>query len=107
MRCNDDILASSKVRRDDVVPTRPYAIECLQRVSERNEVIIFTASHQCYADVILDYLDPHHKLIHHRLYRDHCVVTPEGIHIKNLEVLGNRDMKNVVIIDNAVYSFGY
>ena len=89
------------------VNIRPYAIECLQRVSERNEVIIFTASHQCYADVILDYLDPHHKLIHHRLYRDHYVVTPEGIHIKNLEVLGNRDMKNVVIIDNAVYSFGY
>lgn len=35
------------------------------------------------------------------------MVTPEGIHIKNLEVLGNRDLKNVVIIDNAVYSFGY
>ena len=27
--------------------------------------------------------------------------------MKNLEVLGNRDLKNVVIIDNAVYSFGY
>lgn len=46
-------------------------------------------------------------MIHHRLYREHCLVTPEGVHVKNLEVLGNRDLKNVVIIDNAVYSFGY
>ncbi len=70
-------------------------------------MVVFTASHQCYADVILDYFDPEHTLIHHRFYRDHCIVTPEGIHIKHLGVLGNRELKNIVIIDNAVYSFGY
>lgn len=34
-------------------------------------------------------------------------MTPDGIHVKNLEVIGNRELKNVLIIDNAVYSFGY
>lgn len=51
------------------INVRPFAIECLRAISRRNEVVVFTASHQCYADVILDYLDPEHKLINHRFYR--------------------------------------
>lgn len=42
-----------------------------------------------------------------RLYRDHCLQTAEGIYIKDLRILKNRTLKEVVIVDNAVYSFGY
>jgi len=38
---------------------------------------VFTASHQCYASKVLDHIDPTGKLIHHRLFRDHCVTTEE------------------------------
>lgn len=69
-------------------------------------MIVFTASHQCYADVVLDYLDPTNKLIHHRLYRDSCVVT-QGIFIKDLRIFLNRNLSDVVIVDNSVYSFAY
>jgi CTD small phosphatase-like protein 2 len=57
--------------------------------------------------VVLDYLDPTHELIAHRLFRDHCVQTEEGMYIKNLRVLGQRNMNEMLLIDNAAYSFGF
>ena len=86
---------------------RPYTMECLEELSELYEIIVFTASHSCYANVALDYLDPENKYIHHRLFREHCVTTEEGLYIKDLRILANRDLKDMVIVDNAVYSFGY
>jgi CTD small phosphatase-like protein 2 len=68
---------------------------------------VFTASHQSYADVVLDYLDPNRELIEYRLYRDSCIKTEEGVYIKDLRIIKNRNLKDVVIVDNAVYSFGY
>lgn len=69
-------------------------------------MIVFTASHKCYADVVLDYLDPQHELIHHRLYRENCV-SVQGVYIKDLRVLVNRSLAHTVIVDNAAFSFAY
>ena len=88
------------------IKVRPYAKECLMETSKEFEVVIFTASHRCYADVVLDYLDPEHAYIHHRLYRENCIMM-EGVYIKDLRILGNRPLRDIVIIDNAAYSFGY
>ena len=55
---------------------RPHAQDILKALAANFEVIIFTASHSCYANVVLDYLDPTKTLIQHRLYREHCHVTP-------------------------------
>lgn len=52
------------------INVRPYAIDCLKAANEMFQVIVFTASHKCYADVVLDYLDPTGELIQYRLYRD-------------------------------------
>lgn len=81
--------------------------EALNILKECFEIIVFTASHNCYANKVLDYIDPKHELIHHRLFREHCVVTEEGIHIKDLRVISNRKLDDIVIVDNACYSFGY
>ena len=67
-------------------------------------MILFTASHRYYADAILDYLDKARKLVHHRLYRQHCVLRERNVYIKDLRILG-RDLKNILIVDNAPYSF--
>lgn len=40
------------------VNVRPYAKEIIKNLSKHFDVIIFTAGNQCYADPILDYLDP-------------------------------------------------
>jgi len=89
------------------INVRPFAIECLRELSQYYEIIVFTASHGCYANVVLDYLDPHEQYIHHRLFRESCVVTEEGVHIKDLRVIGNRNLQDVILIDNAAYSFGF
>jgi len=45
------------------IDVRPYAIECLREASKFFQIVVFTASHKSYADVVLDYLDPNHDLI--------------------------------------------
>ena len=72
------------------------------------EVIVFTASQQDYADAILDHIDPDNTIIHHRLYRESCVKEPEtGIYIKDLRIFEDFDLKDILLIDNAVYSFSF
>lgn len=85
---------------------RPYAVEILKAANKAFEVIIFTASHSCYADVVLDFLDPDNSLIHHRFYRENCILT-ENVHIKDLRIFANRRLQDIVLVDNAAYSFGY
>ena len=33
--------------------------------------------------------------------------TPEGYYVKDLRVIRNRQMKDLVLVDNSVYSFAY
>ncbi|CAD8110098.1 unnamed protein product [Paramecium sonneborni] len=84
---------------------RPYAQQILKTLNKHFELIVFTASHSCYANVVIDYLDPNKNLISHRFFRDSCMQTEEGAYIKDLRVIGNRSMNNMVLIDNAAYSF--
>ncbi|CAD8066565.1 unnamed protein product [Paramecium primaurelia] len=84
---------------------RPYAQKVLQTLSKHFEIIIFTASHSSYANIVIDYLDPKKQWISHRLYRENCLQSPEGAYVKDLRVLGNRKLSNVLLIDNASYSF--
>jgi CTD small phosphatase-like protein 2 len=88
------------------INVRPYAVEMLKELSKNFEIIVFTASHSCYANVVLDYLDPTGEMIHHRLFREHCYQSSEGVYIKDLRILG-RDLKKVVLVDNAAHSFGF
>jgi CTD small phosphatase-like protein 2 len=86
---------------------RPYALETLKAVQEDFQIVIFTASHQNYADAVLDFIDPDRELTALRLYRENCIETEEGVFIKDLRVLANRDLKDIMLVDNAAYSFGY
>lgn len=92
---------------DAGVNIRPFAVQFLQELSRICEVIVFTASHECYANVVLNYLDPKKELVSYRLFRDHCWQTEEGIYIKDLRVLKNRNLENMLLVDNAAYSYYY
>ena len=116
VHCVDNIAAEPHVVLKIQFPTgefvdaginiRPYTRECLREANKSFEVIVFTASHRCYADVVLNHLDPSGELIHHRLYRENCLVV-DGVFIKDLRILSNRRVQDIVIVDNAAYSFGY
>ncbi|CAD8152838.1 unnamed protein product [Paramecium pentaurelia] len=90
---------------DAGINIRPYCKEMLQLLSQKYEIIVFTASHECYAQKVLNYLDPDKKFIHHRFFRDSCIVIQDGLHVKDLRIIGNRNLKDMVLIDNASYSF--
>lgn len=85
---------------------RPGAKELLSELSQHFELMVFTASHECYADAVIDYLDPKRQFIQHRLYRQNCVYLDEGYYIKDLRLLG-RDLSKVVLVDNAAYSYSF
>jgi CTD small phosphatase-like protein 2 len=57
---------------DAGVNVRPFAIDLLRELSQKCEIIVFTASHECYANVVLDHLDPKREFISHRLFRSQC-----------------------------------
>jgi CTD small phosphatase-like protein 2 len=43
-----------------------------------------------------------------RLYRDSCIKSVDGVYVKDLRIFDKcRRMEDIVIVDNAVYSFGY
>ena len=110
--CSD--LSQADVKLPIILPTqqittagiqiRPYAHECLSAASRLFEVIVFTASQRVYADTVLDYLDPTHSLIHHRLYRENCIPV-KGMYVKDLRLLAGRELKDIVLVDNTVVSF--
>ena len=85
---------------------RPYAKELLSAISKEFEVILFTASHKCYADKVIQILDPMRSMIHHRLYRNNCIQI-DGIFVKDLRIFADRNIKDLVIVDNAAYSFAF
>lgn len=67
---------------------RPYAKEIIEELSEFFEVIIFTASHSCYANPVIDFLDEK-KLIKARLFRENCSQVGESLYTKDLKVIKN------------------
>jgi len=84
---------------------RPGAIECLKELSKSFELISFTASDGEYANAILNFLDPNNEIFKCRLSREHCVITDEGFFVKDLRIFANRNIKDIVLIDNSATSF--
>lgn len=79
--------------------------EFLTTVSQYFEVGIFTASTKEYADAVIDFLDPTHNLIKFRFYRNNCINVNDMFFVKDLRIIKGIDLKNVVLVDNNIYSF--
>lgn len=117
IHCNKDSFDHCDSRIDVKFPSgekitigitiRPFARKCLKKLSKEFEIVIFTASHSCYANEVINLLDPKNEIISARIFREHCYKTPEGIFVKDLRVFANRNEENILIVDNAVYSYGF
>jgi CTD small phosphatase-like protein 2 len=79
----------------------------MQYLATMYELVVFTAGEQDYADTILDYIDADRQVIKHRMYRQHCVKPAKGIYIKDLRVIADRDLKDLLIVDNSIVSFAF
>ncbi|XP_047949359.1 CTD small phosphatase-like protein 1, partial [Salvia hispanica] len=81
---------------------RPFVDEFLGYLSEKFEIVIFTAGVEEYASLVLDKLD-WRKAISHRLYRNSCRAV-DGRFVKDLGEIG-RELSRVVIIDDNPNSY--
>lgn len=84
---------------------RPYVREFLEYVRTRFEVVIFTASGHSYANAVLNELDPQNSIFSARIYRNQCYPTKEGVSIKDLRIIGNRKIEDIIIVDNSPFSY--
>lgn len=85
---------------------RPYVTYFLDTLSTFYSIFIFTASSPGYATTIIDYIDPEQNKILGIFTRNHCMETKNGFFIKDLRILKDIDLKNVVLVDNLSHSFG-
>ena len=83
---------------------RPGVNQFLSILSKFYEIIIFTASLSKYASPLLDIIDRNNYCCY-RFYREHCTLI-NGIFVKDLKRL-NRDLKNVIIVDNSPLSYAF
>ena len=90
---------------------RPFWKKTLNLIRKYYYIVVFTASHQAYADAVLNFMDPSNKYFKHRLYRNNCsLVDVDGnkFYVKDLDIFDeNYDLKDIIIIDNSVLSFIY
>lgn len=84
------------------VQKRPFLDEFMNSISEMYDVVIFTASTRNYCKAITDIIAPNipdQKI----LSREHCTIY-NGLYVKKISNI-NRDIKDIVIIDNNYLSF--
>ena len=92
---------------------RPHIISALEQIKKDYNMIIYTASHQTYADKVVDLIDPMKSFFKYRLYRHNCVEVPRPdmpnstLYVKDLRIIKNIPLENMVIIDNSVLSFAF
>lgn len=79
----------------------------MNEVGKLFEIVIFTASTQYYAQLVSQTLDPDNKYFNGILSRNHCMLTKNGFFIKDLRMVDNRELKDVVLLDNYVHSFAF
>ena len=104
-----------KLPTNKIVPVglniRSHWKEALDLIKNHYNIVVYTASHQSYADAVLNYLDKENKYFQYRLYRNHCVQCDvDGIkfYVKDLDTLNKYyNLKDIVLIDNSVLSFAY
>lgn len=99
--------ASHKSYADAVLDMLEEEFRSMDYLTDEERQIISSASTEEDGREIVRQIKQQQQLIQYRLYRDHCIRTPEGIYIKDLRIIKNRDLKDLLIVDNAVYSFGY
>ena len=100
----DIFIEKKKIHVNSIL--RPGVREFLDNLEKYFEIVVFTASLSQYANPVLDFIDKK-GICKFRLYREHCCCFTNGFansFIKDLKKL-DRDMKNLIIIDNNPRSF--
>jgi CTD small phosphatase-like protein 2 len=87
---------------------RPYTYEFLQRMSQIYEVFLFTMADGHYANYFFNVLNERTgNCITGVFSREHCIQLYKAVFLKDLEIVANRNLKDMVLLDNTTISFGF
>ena len=101
---NDNI---SKIKQETFsvgIFIRDGVKQFIKWASKYFDIGIFTASVKEYADAVINYIDPS-KLIKYRFYRNQCIEIIPGVVVKDLRIFKNINQKDIIMVDNNMYSF--
>lgn len=86
---------------------RPHALGFLKNMSSIFEVVLFTTAEKQYAEAFFDYLNSRSdNSISSFLSRENCIHIYKGLYLKDLRTIINRNIKDIVLLDNSPYCFG-
>ena len=86
---------------------RPYCIESLQLLSKYFDLYIFTSVSEECASAMMNFIDPKRTLFAGVLSRKHCLKTSKGFYIKDLRIIINKTLNDIIIVDKFVHSFAF
>jgi len=86
---------------------RPYALQLIKEMSMYYEIIVFTAGSEEYAAEVVSMLDQNQLYIKKAVSRKNCVELKEGYVIKDLRIFVDREIKDILIVDDSVYSYAF
>ena len=75
-------------------------------MSQKFELIVFTASVEQYALDIVQALDKERSFISHVFSRKHCFFVNECF-LKDLRLIKNRNLNNIILIDDFIVSAAF
>lgn len=105
-----NVVISSTMTKTVGLNIRPLMMEELMKLKRKYYLVVYTASQQKYADAVLDTIDPDKNIFSYRLYRNHCTlinVENQPLYVKDLRIFKEISLRDIVIIDNSVLSFGF
>ena len=73
---------------------RPLWKQTLNLIKKYYHIVVFTASHQAYADAVLNFMDPSNKYFKYRLYRNNCSlveIDDNKFYVKDLDIFDEAD----------------
>lgn len=82
-------------------------MDFIQKIANFYEVFIFTSSAKSYAQKIVDFLDPKKKYFDGILTREDCFRAKNGKFMKDLRIIKNRDLKNIILVDDSISPFSF
>lgn len=86
---------------------RPHAFEFLKNMGRHYEIVLFTAAEKSYAEAFVEYFNMHTDgAISSLLSREHCIHIYKGVYFKDLRIVMNRNIKDMVLLDNSAHCFG-
>ena len=85
---------------------RPGLLDFLHKMKKLYELILFSLGTNEYVSPIIKNIEKKEQYFEHILYRQHVTYDDNGNFFKNLNLL-NRDVKNILIVDDNYKNFKY